>query len=264
MLLNNWFFIGEADYDDDPDATGRDRRRNRAIVKKEKKEYVRKPRVHHSKLIDELHMDSKESNVKETPSASWQHSLRPVLGEVKSRLLSASSQKMFLSSAESTEIPDRRSSTKNGSQEGVDARDDRELEQKRHFEEKLPTSSRTKDRVNKMKMDQSRTPVSISSQESLGDIPEYDIYTREEAPFLELQQIIIPEEDEEAPEEPLPERRSRLSSDDIQELQSLQRLPVTSAYTFSFYDLPRQHRQYNDKINKSAKSIGSKRRGSVK
>lgn len=263
-MLSQTFYLNVLldDYDpDDPEST----RKKRVIVKKEKKEFVRKNRLHHSKFLDQLPMDGKDADVKKTPSSNWQQSLRPFVGEARSRLMSAGTQKRFLPSSDSSELyHDKKWETKGGSQEHHDGND---MEQKRYFEEKMPTrSSKPFDVSNKPRGDSSRTPHSVSSQESLGDIPENEVFRREdiETPFLELQEIAIQEEDEETFEEPQSERRSRLSNDDIRELQSLQRLPVTNAYTFSFYPLPRQHQEYNEKITRSAKNLGRKRRNYIK
>ena len=174
--------------------------------------------------------------------------------------MSAGSHRRFLSSSESSELyQDSKLGNEGESKEHSDRRSEKDLGQKQHLEEKMPSKTkRTKHHVSNTKGNSSRKVLSVASQESL-DILQNEIYERDETPYLELQEIAIPEEEEEAIEETQP-RKSRLSTEDILELRSLQRLPVTSAYTFSFYDLPQQHRKYNEKINRSAKSLGSKRR----
>ncbi|XP_032221342.2 uncharacterized protein LOC116603761 [Nematostella vectensis] len=49
--------------------------------------------------------------------------------------------------------------------------------------------------------------------------------------------------------------KSRLSFSDLQEVL---RLPVSNAFTFSFFDLPKQHRAFNSKIKQTVDRIGNK------
>lgn len=47
--------------------------------------------------------------------------------------------------------------------------------------------------------------------------------------------------------------KSKLS---IEDFKVLQRLPLSSAFTFSFFQIPRQHRLHNERIRKAANRIG--------
>ena len=42
----------------------------------------------------------------------------------------------------------------------------------------------------------------------------------------------------------------------LEDLNFIHRLPVSSAFTYSFYELPNQHREHNESIKKAAGRIG--------
>lgn len=46
----------------------------------------------------------------------------------------------------------------------------------------------------------------------------------------------------------------------LEDLNFIHRLPVSSAFTYSFYELPNQHRQQNDSIKKAADRIGRRKK----
>ena len=56
------------------------------------------------------------------------------------------------------------------------------------------------------------------------------------------------------------EKRKPLVS--LEDLNFIHRLPVSSAFTYSFYELPSQHRQQNDSIKKAADRIGRRKKES--
>lgn len=46
----------------------------------------------------------------------------------------------------------------------------------------------------------------------------------------------------------------------LEDLNFIHRLPVSSAFTYSFYELPSHHREYNESIKKAAGRIGRRRK----
>lgn len=54
------------------------------------------------------------------------------------------------------------------------------------------------------------------------------------------------------------EKRKPLIS--LEDLNFIHRLPVSSAFTYSFYELPSQHRDHNESIKKAAGRIGRRRK----
>ena len=46
----------------------------------------------------------------------------------------------------------------------------------------------------------------------------------------------------------------------LEDLNVIHRLPVSSAFTFSFYELPNQHREHNESIKKAADRIGRRKK----
>ena len=54
------------------------------------------------------------------------------------------------------------------------------------------------------------------------------------------------------------EKRKPLIS--VEDLNFILRLPVSSAFTYSFYELPSHHREHNESIKKTAGQIGRRRK----
>ena len=46
----------------------------------------------------------------------------------------------------------------------------------------------------------------------------------------------------------------------LEDLNFIHRLPVSSAFTYSFYELPKQHREHNETIKKAAARIGRRKK----
>ena len=57
-------------------------------------------------------------------------------------------------------------------------------------------------------------------------------------------------------------KRSPLFS--LYDLRGLHRLPLTNAFSFSYYELPRQHERKNKSIDLASKRIGRKRKGTIR
>ena len=234
-------------YDSNDDATGtRANPARRATIKKEKGDRVKRPRIYHSKVIQDMALGQGSPSVSHvTPSfvdANATYDSHARLSQARISLTEANSAL----SCDSTVINKRpvRPASSVTVKERVLRR------------EETPEPEPVK---------QHRyvtTPVQAENcTESIYQLPPLEAAIPEDStttPPVQAQEKQGDEKDKPKKLFKRVEKSKPLFS--IEDLNVIHRLPVSSAFTYSFYELPSQHRRHNESIKKAAARVGRRKK----
>ena len=239
----------------------RTERRGR-VLKKEKTDLVRRPRTYHSKLIGNLQFDPRDA--------------KPLISS---------------SNNNNTEEQHLRGRVSDNTGTSVQERREASIDLTSNVNYKLPGS----EAFDRIEIGSSNRPVSSgpqlrqrSSDLSLPDIwrsstpqlcTQHANLTRESPQALVrelssrsliheyVQQEELPGETSESTSTkkrvPTP-NENKISLISLYDLQVVQRLPVTSAFSFSYYELPHQQKVFNESIGRAVKRIGRRKKGNFR
>lgn len=233
-------------YDSNDDAS--DTRANparRATIKKEKGGRVKRPRNYHSKVIQDMALGQGSPSVSHvTPSffdvnATYDSHAR--LSQARISLTEANSAL----SCDSTVINKR--PVRPASSVTV--------------KERVPRREETPEPEPVKQHRYVTTPVEVKNcTESIDQLPPLEVAIPEDSatPPAQAQEKQIDEKDKPKKLFKKVEKSKPLFS--VEDLNVIHRLPVSSAFTYSFYELPSQHRRHNESIKKAAARIGRRKK----